>query len=283
MQLAIVLCPVDFSNLARGELALAVEVCEAFGARLVLHHNLAAVSPAFARAWRWKAEHEAGETPAVEAKGRMREILREVPRTVAAEGRISRGPLGPALLQIASVLPADLMVLGSHGWSTPDHASVSERVIERAPCPVLTIQEGSDVGRFRLRAGAGERIPVVVPTDLSDSANRAVDYAFALARTAPLDIHLLQVLAHGSTSTATDAARQQLGDLAPDDLAGNTTCHVRAGDPIDAVLRFSQEVDAGFIVMGEHARGVFRRFFTKDTAREVLHQAACPVWFVPGR
>jgi nucleotide-binding universal stress UspA family protein len=124
---------------------------------------------------------------------------------------------------------------------------------------------------------------VVVPTDLSDSANRAVDYAFALARTAPLDIHLLQVLAHGSTSTATDAARQQLGDLAPDDLAGNTTCHVRAGDPIDAVLRFSQEVDAGFIVMGEHARGVFRRFFTKDTAREVLHQAACPVWFVPGR
>ena len=37
----IVLCPIDFSELSRRELALATEVCATFGARLVLHHNIA--------------------------------------------------------------------------------------------------------------------------------------------------------------------------------------------------------------------------------------------------
>ena len=33
--------------------------------------------------------------------------------------------------------------------------------------------------------------------------------------------------------------------------------------------------------MGEHAPGFFRHYFTHDTAREVLHRARCPVWYVP--
>jgi nucleotide-binding universal stress UspA family protein len=33
--------------------------------------------------------------------------------------------------------------------------------------------------------------------------------------------------------------------------------------------------------MGAHARGLLRRIFTRDTSRELLHKAPCPVWFVP--
>jgi hypothetical protein len=34
------------------------------------------------------------------------------------------------------------VVLGSHGWSTQDHASVTERLIDRCSRPVLTFEEG---------------------------------------------------------------------------------------------------------------------------------------------
>jgi nucleotide-binding universal stress UspA family protein len=282
MQLKIVLCPVDFSDLAKRELALAVEVCETFGARLVLHHNLALISPGLTRAWEWNAVHRAEQTSSVDAEARMRELLAELPKTVCAEASISAGPLGPALLEIAARLPADLIVLGSHGWSSADHASVSERIIDHSPCPVLTIQEGKEVTqRFRLRAPDGEMTTVVVPTDLSECARRAVEYAFDLARTTPIAIHLLRILPSGSASAADDAAQHELSGLVPADLVGKTTCHVSQGDPIKEILRFSHQIDAGFIVMGEHARSFFRRFLTKDTAREVLHRAPCPVWFIP--
>jgi universal stress protein A len=282
MQLKIVLCPVDFSDLAKKELALAVEVCEAFRAHLVLHHNQAVVSPGLTRAWEWNEVHRADHTSPVEAENRMRKILAELPKTVSAEASISSGPLGPVILEIASRLPADLIVLGSHGWSTADHASVSERIIEHSPCPVLTIQEGEGVvERFRLHAAEGEVIKVVVPTDLSDSAKKAVDYSFDLARKTRVELHLLHVLPRGSAYLTIDAAQQQLSSLVPTDIVDKTKGHVRQGDPIKEILSFSRHIDASFVVMGEHARGFLRHFFTKDTAREVLHRAACPVWFIP--
>ena len=39
----IVVCPVDFSPVTAHQVDLAADVCRAFGARLVLHHNVTAV------------------------------------------------------------------------------------------------------------------------------------------------------------------------------------------------------------------------------------------------
>jgi hypothetical protein len=39
---------------------------------------------------------------------------------------------------------------GTHGWSTEDHASVTERIIEQARCPVPTIRDTSALRQFRL-------------------------------------------------------------------------------------------------------------------------------------
>ena len=57
MHIGTVLCPVDFSAVDRGELAIAVEVCRTFGARLVVHHNVSAPALGFARVWDWEREH----------------------------------------------------------------------------------------------------------------------------------------------------------------------------------------------------------------------------------
>lgn len=279
----IVLCPVDFSDLSRQELALAVEVCEGFGARLVLHHNQAAVSPGLTRAWEWNELHRADAESSDKANARLRALLADLPKTVSATATVSAGPVGPVLLELAAQLPADLVVLGSHGWSTADHASVTERIIASCPCPVLTLHEGDEVARrFRLRAaGEGEVIRVVVPTDLSPSAGTAVEYAFALARALPIELHLLHVAARGRLHGELQAAEVQLRDLVPAELMARVQCHIQQGESVDVILRFSQRLEPAFMVMGEHARGFLRRFFTRDTAREVLHRAPCPVWFVP--
>lgn len=282
-RLKIVLCPIDFSDLSRRELALAVEVGEAFGAHLVLHHNLAAVSPGLTRAWEWNEVHRADAVSTSKAEARMRQLLAELPKGVSAEASVSSGPLAPLLLELARQLPADLVVLGSHGWSTPDHASVTERIIDRSPCPVLTIQEGA-VPHFRLRAAPGsDAVPVIVPTDLSEEGQRVVEYAVELARKAPLQLHLLHVVPAGTSFMTLETAQRRVNDLVPTDLLAQAECHVRQGDSIAEILKLGERISPAFMIMGEHARSFFRRLFTKDTAREVLHRAPCPVWFVPPR
>ncbi|HVO22423.1 MAG TPA: universal stress protein [Candidatus Margulisiibacteriota bacterium] len=277
----IVLCPIDFSDLSRQELALAVEVGEAFGAHVVLHHNLAAVSPGFTRAWEWNEVHRTEAASSTKAEAKLRQLLTELPKTLSVEATVSTGPLGTVLLELARQLPADLMVLGSHGWSTDDHASVTERIIERSPCPVLTIQEGP-AHHFRLCATAeGAAVPVVVPVDLSEAGSRVVDYAAELARVVPLRLHLLHVAPRGSSYLTLEAAGRRVNDLIPTDLLERAEGHVQDGDAIGEILKFSQRVDPAFMIMGEHARSFLRRFFTKDTARQLLHRAPCPVWFVP--
>lgn len=285
VQLKIVLCPIDFSDLSRQELSIAVEVSHSFGSHLVLHHNLAAVSPGFTRAWEWNELHRGEQHSSDDAEARMRKILAEVPKTISVEGSISSGPLGTILLQLAEKLPADLVVLGSHGWSTPDHASVTERIIDQCPCPVLTIHEAANAAeRFRLRPAAGSAaVPVLVPIDLSPASHQIAEYAFDLARHLPLQLHLLHILPAKGGHTEETVVLQRLLEIVPAELNDRTEYHIEHGDPIETILEVSERTSPAFLVMGEHARGFFRRFLTRDTARQVLHRAASPIWFIPAR
>jgi nucleotide-binding universal stress UspA family protein len=263
-----------------------VEVCKAFKARLLLHHNVAAVQPGMTRAWEWNEVHKGDGLSNARAEARLREIMEGLGNGIAVRGSISSGPLGAVLLELAQQLPADLLVLGSHGWSTEDHASVTERLIDRSPCPVLTVHDGVEVDRFHLPtepAEEGGSVPVVVPTDLSESAQHAVNYTFGMARLVPLQVHLLHVVPRGTGFLQTEAVEQRLRSLIPPDFANRAQCHVEHGDAADAIIDASHGLEARCIIMGEHTRNLFRRFLTKDTAREVMHRAPCPVWFVPAR
>jgi len=298
MRIQTVLCPIDFSTLSDYELELAVEVCRTFGARLVLHHNLEAAGPGFAKAWEWEGAHQAEELPEDVAREKMGETLARLPEDLPVEARISRGPVGLVLLYLIDEIEAELVILGSHGWSSEEHASLSERVIESAPCPVLTFQEGRAEGHaFRLRKAEGEEPPaVLVPTDFSEAAGAAVAHAFELARRAPVALHLLHVestrkpqmvpVDHTGETVerlegAVEVARERLGKLVPADLAGRVDRHVAVGSVGDEIMAAVERLDAELIVMGEHAPGFFRHYFTHDTAREMLHRARCPVWYVP--
>jgi universal stress protein A len=298
MRVQTVLCPIDFSALSDRELRVAVEICETFDARLVLHHNISAASPGVARAWEWEKAHHAGELSEAEAERRLKTIMARLPAAVRTEAIVSRGPVGMVLLELADGLPADLMVLGCHGRSTDEHASTTERVIQDCPCPVLTLHDGrGEAHPFRLHVdGSAPRVRAVVPTDFSPAADEAVAYAFSLARAVPLELHLVHV-APGRTLYAVPAGRsagagsgrdaalaaagRRLAEMVPAELTESVQTHLLSGVAVEQIVDLAERLDAAFIVMGEHARGLVRRFFTRDTSRHLLHRASCAVWFIP--
>jgi universal stress protein A len=286
MEIRTILCPIDYSDVSAHELDLAIEVGRTFGARLVVHHNRTAIAPGLGRQWDWEATHQTNGYTEAEAERRMQAVLNEIPAELRAEGIVSTGAVGMALLALAEQLPADLVVLGSHGWSTDDHASVAERVIARAPCPVLIFNKGTGAPeRFRLGTGGAEAPHVVVPTDFSPTAQHAVAYACALARVLPLRLQFLHVLPAGEDCSveAVRAAEARFEATLPAGAAGQVTFQVRSGSATDAILAYLATSRPAFAVLGEHSHDVVRRHFTRDTARAVVHEARCPIWIVPAR
>lgn len=273
-----VLCPIDFSDLSRHELALAIEVCAALGSRLVMHHNLSEIAPGLTRQWEWDQFHRAGYINEDETEARLRALLAQVPEGVAAEATVSRGPVGLVLLDMAANLPADLVVLGYHGLKDLDHASVTERMLDQCAAPILTIHEGAAIDGFKLR---GDAVPVLVPVDLANGAATLTDYAFGLARRLPLHLHLLHVASSVASAGAVEQAHQTLRSLVPSELGGRVTCHIARGNAVGHILEAAERLHAGFMIMGEHSRSLLVSLFVKDNAKQILEKAVCPVWYIP--
>jgi nucleotide-binding universal stress UspA family protein len=283
MNLKTVLCPVDFTALVPRELQLAIEVCRAFGSRLVLHHNVAEIGPGLSRAWDWDSTHRRDEASFPDAERRMKAMLASVGDGIEAEAVVTRGPLAAVVLALAEQLPVDLIILASHGRSTDEHASVTERVVQDAPCPILTLEEhgGSSPAPFRLAAAPGEApARVLVPADLSADGAAALAYACDLAQRLALHLDVLHVVSNAAQAVD---ARSRVEALLPEPVRARAEVHVRTGNPADEIVAHVGETRPAFAVVGGHARSLLRRFLTRDTAREVVHRAHCPVWVVPAR
>ena len=57
MPIRTVLCPVDFSPATSRQVDVAADLCRAFRARLVLHHNVASMGTVASVGWMWNADH----------------------------------------------------------------------------------------------------------------------------------------------------------------------------------------------------------------------------------
>jgi len=281
-----VVCPVDFSPATARQLELAVDVCRAFGSRLVVHHNISDLSVGAGVGWMWHADHSVSRQPVDQ---RMNDLLARVPRGVTVEGCITRGAATEAVLTVSDAADADLVILSTHGRADEDHASITEFMVERSNHAVLALHDigaGETLPRFSPGAD-GEQVmqPLLVPTDLSAKSRASVAFAFDLARALPVKLHLLHIMPGRPGREDRDHAavvmKERLGALLPADLPGRTEAHVEEGDPASGIATVAKRLSAACIVMGEHTRTPIRRWFTRDTSRAVLRQAPCPVWYVP--
>src|SRR5262245_58717603 len=136
-----ILCPTDFSEYARRALHQAVPVAQWYEASLTALHVLPAALPV-------DGVFPFPLAPIVHEGVRAR-VDRELEEFVAparaagipAETAVREGTPVAEILNLARRLPADLLVMGTHGQGGLERlvlGSVTESVLRRAPCPVLT-------------------------------------------------------------------------------------------------------------------------------------------------
>lgn len=134
---------------------------------------------------------------------------------------------------------------------------------------------------------------ILVPTDLSDGAEEALDYACELARQFGATVHLLNVigipalgvpeLGVALTSSVIDSmvrdnqvALEKLAD-SKRNLAPIGQVLLRTGDARDLINQTSKELGADLIVMSTHGRRGVSRALLGSVTESVVRSAACPV------
>ncbi len=280
-----ILCPVDFTSVSEQTVQLAAEICRRVGAKLVLHHNLGVRPPGYLSV-NWMVSEETGEREQKkegEIPERLEKLFAKLPDDIEYEARVTRAPLDMAVLEVAKLLPADLIVMGSHGWSTPAHRSLTEKVIFKAPCTVMTTGEkcqGPEAW-FKPRPDPPAAWEVLLPVDFSSRSAAQVGFAFELSDWMPHHLLLLHVLPEGISETARQEAQQRLAALIPPGKEDRARAIVEVGSPSAAIVGAAAREDALFVLLAAHRKGPLRRLLFGTSTVEVLQESPCPVWFVP--
>jgi nucleotide-binding universal stress UspA family protein len=293
LDLRTLLVPTDFSDHARVALGTALGLAKAADARIHLAHAV----PLPARIPGFGEGHEDHHSELRDLAGaRLRENAKEVSDAGGqVDTHLGEGTSSEVIVELANGLGADLIVMGTRGLSGLKHVmlgSVAERTICHAPCPVMTVRSDEEVTPALLREPLAIR-NILVPTDFSEHAERAVRYAIGLAQLFEARIQLLraydaQILAMTPGAIATPAEFwKELHDAAQLGLEHAQIPIVEAGveselyvehkDPTAAIVETAEALQSDLIVMGTRGLSGLRRALLGSTTARTLRVAPCPV------
>jgi nucleotide-binding universal stress UspA family protein len=159
---------------------------------------------------------------------------------------------------------------------------------------------------------------ILVPTDFSPAAHRALGYALEEATQHQAKLTLLHVLQHHPATEVyyvkdapqsgtgygefgeklpafptyppqtvrhdyNEEALVQLHDLVPVSFTGSWEAQVTAGDPADSIVRMAEALAVDLIVMATHGRTGLPHLLLGSVAEKVVRHAPCPVLTVRQR
>lgn len=137
-----VLVPTDFSDSARHALTYGVSFAREFGAELLLVHVVENLTVGYASDLFPVPMAEVFEEISGYARSELAKLAAEVrEKGVTVREIVAQGKPSAEIVRIAGEEQADVIVLGTHGKGMLDKAlfgSTTERVIRKAPCPVLS-------------------------------------------------------------------------------------------------------------------------------------------------
>jgi nucleotide-binding universal stress UspA family protein len=286
MKLARILCPTDFSETSAHAVAEAVTIAGYYHARLTALHVVSRVEPSFEElSLDGLRQETAAFFDAATKNGIPLDVLVDV------------GQPADHILDRASTLPADLIVMGTHGASGFEHlvlGSVTEKVVRKARSPVLTVPPHAE-GRSPLPFTR-----LLCAVDFSDASLSAVESALSLARESGACLTLLHVLEwpwHEPPPPAIDelpaaqaaalaefrryleeSALKRLESLVPDsDPVSRVTTRLRNGKPHVQILDVAAGEHSDLIVIGVHGRNALDEVLFGSTTNQIVRRAACPV------
>jgi nucleotide-binding universal stress UspA family protein len=288
-----ILCPIDYSEFSRHALDYAIAVAQWYKASVTALYVLPQVSSLI------PAGTPGLYPPFVFTTEDLQQFRAYLDAFVAQSGDkvkvetlVAEGTAAGEITRVARELPADLLVMGTHGRSGFDRlmlGSVTEKMLRKAPCPVLTVP--SQVAA--VPAGPIQFTRILCPVDFSPSSLKALAFAESLAEEADAHLRVMHVLEPASVfepvamggggappvnPNASAAALERLRGAITKDarIYSQVTETVTVGKAYREILREAAELRSDLIVVGAHGGRVGSGAFG-STTNHVVREADCPV------
>ena len=211
---------------------------------------------------------------------------------------LSGAPPFDEICRLAQTIPADLVVMPTHGRTGLKHlflGSTAERVVQHSSCPVLVTRgnalHANNGSRFRMKA-------ILVPVDFSNCSREGLRYAIAFASEFGARIILLHATylgyiysAEGTAlydipdlqKTARQMAERKMRELIRSVKFGSVKFETAFTDasPVIDICGFAKDHDVDLIITSTHGFTGFRHVMIGSIAEQVVRRAPCSVLVVP--
>jgi nucleotide-binding universal stress UspA family protein len=283
-----ILVGVDFSPGSQRAVDHALTVARHVGAELVLAYVGVVAEPPVGLAPSMKATAETWRGLLGSQLERERAQLGELRERLEGQGVdvshvVLDGFADTALAEAARTIEAGLVVVGTHGRTGLQRfllGSVAEHTVRAAHTSVLVARGDAPAGGYR---------KIVVGTDFSEQAERAIDQALVYA--APgAEIRVVHAWALPLTSAdlpgsfaaqlreSSDAAARELETrLRAREVPEGTTISVEAVVGAPAVVLDARSEGADLVVVGSRGRRGLKRFLLGSVAEVTVRHARCTV------
>jgi nucleotide-binding universal stress UspA family protein len=287
-----ILFATDFSPCSAPAFRYAVEWAKVFDAQLTIFHGLslqpgldidAGIAQRYLDEQRNVAQDHLAQL--------LAEARQHVPQTSI---EIRTGLASTQICDVAREHKTDLIIIGTHGWTGFNlvlFGSVAERVIQRAPCPVLSIPDRSPEETAGMHSLTIQPRQMVLPIDFSDCSIDAYEYGVQMAKwfDASLTlVHAIEPLSYSLDFSLTHPLEEKANRKKVEQrLQALTAVLTEEGlsaryelmekHSVEAILEAGSAQQADLLVMGTHSRKGLSRLILGSTTSKVLRHSPYPI------
>ena len=289
-----ILCPVDFSDVSQHAADHAVLMARWYTAKITALHVSNPIPIVLPSSDFSVVGYGSVPAPTDEETAEIRKSVDacfSAATPIDVDVLIDSGRPAHRIVERAASLPADLIVIGTHGTGGFERlvlGSVTEKVLRKASCPVMTVPP---------HAQTTSQLPfkrLLCPVDFSDSSLAALEFAFSVAQEGDAELTILHVfewLADGAPLasrhfTVPEYRREveneyggKLQALVPESVRTwcRPTTRMSHGKAYREILAAATQDGADLIVMGTHGGNALDAMLFGSTTNQVVRRATCPV------
>ena len=188
------------------------------------------------------------------------------------EWKIIQGRVSSAIAELAKKDLAPLIIIGTNGASGYEKyviGSQASRIVQDAPCPVLTMRQGYDFHKKLER--------IVVPIRVNANSRQKVPPAAAMARIFGSKVCLLGLLDLKEEESALRTYVGQSADFLEKEGVPYDIELQSYSNYCDTVLDFANSIKADMIIINTEQDRVISQLFLGTNAQQVVHRSQIPV------
>ena len=188
------------------------------------------------------------------------------------EWTIQEGRVSSTIADVAKRELAPLIVIGTNGASGFEKyvlGSTAARIVQDAPCPVLTMRQGYDFHK-KLES-------IVVPIRVNVNSRQKVPPAAAMARIFGSKVYLLGLLDLKEEESALRTYLSQSADFLEKEGVNYNIELETYTNYCNTVLNYADTIKADLVIINTEQDKLISQFFLGTNAQQIVHHSQIPV------